>query len=137
MRERVGCGLCVEACVSGVIQLHPESSIPLLCDLCGGEPDCAKKCPTGALVAVEGRDHAGKRMREKVGIRTEKQLMKTWNAVPCGPWTRPWSRLILKQGSRFTASGLWRKPAAAAEQEEEIASESALSDTGWISRIFL
>ncbi len=60
----VGCGLCVEVCVSGVIQLHPRTEVPLLCDLCGGDPECAKRCPTGALVAVEGRDHAGKRTRE-------------------------------------------------------------------------
>ncbi len=59
----VGCGLCVEVCVSGVIQLHPRTEVPLLCDLCGGDPECAKRCPTGALVAVEGRDHAGKRTR--------------------------------------------------------------------------
>ncbi len=85
----VGCGLCVEACVSGVIQLHPETSMPLLCDLCGGDPECSKKCPTGALVAVEGRDHAGKRTREKTGIRTEKQLMKTWAADPLRPVDTP------------------------------------------------
>jgi len=85
----VGCGLCVEACVSGVIQLHPERAVPLLCDLCGGDPDCAKKCPTAALVAVEGRDHAGKRTREKMGMRTEKQLMKTWSADPLRPVDTP------------------------------------------------
>ncbi len=75
----VGCGLCVEACVSGVIQLHPNRDIPLLCDLCGGDPECVKKCPTGALVFVEGRDHAGKRTREHIGQRTAKQLAKEWN----------------------------------------------------------
>jgi aldehyde:ferredoxin oxidoreductase len=74
----VGCGLCVEQCVSGVIQLRPDTDAPMLCDLCGGDPECAKKCPTGALVAVEGRDHAGKKTREKAGLRTEKQLNKTW-----------------------------------------------------------
>ncbi|MBW1997155.1 MAG: 4Fe-4S binding protein [Deltaproteobacteria bacterium] len=63
----VGCGLCVEACVSGVIQLHPQTQVPLLCDLCGGDPDCVKKCPTGALVFVEGTDHAGKRTRDHLG----------------------------------------------------------------------
>ena len=85
----VGCGLCVEACVSGVIQLHPERSIPLLCDLCAGDPECSKKCPTGALVAVEGRDHAGKRTREKAGIRTEKHLMKIWGLDPRRPVDTP------------------------------------------------
>lgn len=77
----VGCGLCVEVCVSGVIQLHPRTEVPLLCDLCGGDPECAKRCPTGALVAVEGRDHAGKRTRELAGLRTEKQLNKMWTSA--------------------------------------------------------
>jgi Fe-S-cluster-containing hydrogenase component 2 len=85
----VGCGLCVEACVSGVIQLHPNREIPLLCDLCGGDPECAKRCPTGALVAAEGRDHAGKRTREKGATRAEKQLMKSWGADPLRPADTP------------------------------------------------
>ena len=76
----VGCGLCAEACVSGVIQLHPRHEIPLLCDLCGGDPECVKRCPTGALVAVEGRDLAAKKTREQAGRRTEKQLSKAWNS---------------------------------------------------------
>lgn len=75
----VGCGLCVEACVAGVIQLHPEEEYPLLCDLCDGDPDCVKKCPTGALVYVEGRNHRAKQTREEIGLWTEKQLIKRWN----------------------------------------------------------
>ena len=85
----VGCGLCVEACVSGVIQLHPDQDFPLLCNLCGGDPECAKKCPTGALVAVEGRDHAGKRTRENMGLRTEKQLIKRWRSEERRPVDTP------------------------------------------------
>ena len=87
----VGCGLCVEACVSGVIQLHPRTSVPLLCDLCGGDPECVKRCPTGALVAVEGRDHAGKGTREAAGRRTAQQLGKLWNSPDA---KRPVDRLM-------------------------------------------
>ena len=75
----VGCGRCAEVCVSGVIQLRPGTEVPMLCDLCGGDPECARRCPTGALLAVEGRDHAGKSIREKTGARTEKQLAKEWS----------------------------------------------------------
>lgn len=88
----VGCGLCVEACVSGVIQLHPRTSVPLLCDLCGGDPECVKRCPTGALVAVEGRDHAGKGTREAAGRRTAQQLGKLWNSPEA---KRPVDRLMI------------------------------------------
>ena len=85
----VGCGLCVDACVSGVIQLHPESSIPLLCNLCGGDPDCVKKCPTGALVVAEGRDHSGKRRREQGGLRAERHLRKRWSEGETRPVDTP------------------------------------------------
>lgn len=87
----VGCGLCVEACVAGVIQLHPDSRIPLLCDLCGGDPECAKRCPTGALVAVEGNDHAAKRTRERTGRRTARQLHRLWTSPDV---QRPVDRLM-------------------------------------------
>jgi len=76
----VGCGLCEEACVSGVIQLHPTTDVPLLCDLCGGDPACVRHCPTGALRFLEGRGHSGKRTREAAGLRTEKQLKKAWSS---------------------------------------------------------
>jgi len=85
----VGCGLCAEACVSGVIQLHPEGEFPLLCDLCGGAPECIKKCPTGALVAVEGRDHPAKSTRKNMGLSTEKQLFKRWNTEGTRPVDTP------------------------------------------------
>jgi aldehyde:ferredoxin oxidoreductase len=85
----VGCGLCVEACVSGVIQLHPEKAVPLLCDLCGGDPECVKRCPTGALIAGEGRDLAAKRTRERWGLKTEKQLAKRWSAGETRPVDTP------------------------------------------------
>ena len=74
----VGCGLCEEACVAGVIQLHPATALPLLCDLCGGDPECVRRCPTGALRFLEGRGLAGARTREAAGLRTERQLQKAW-----------------------------------------------------------
>ena len=40
----VGCGACEEACPYGGITLQPERRIPLICDLCGGDPECVKVC---------------------------------------------------------------------------------------------
>jgi Fe-S-cluster-containing dehydrogenase component len=38
----------VTACNYDAIKLD-ASSRPLICDLCGGEPECVKRCPTNAL----------------------------------------------------------------------------------------
>lgn len=43
-----GCGLCVEACVHGAIGVDPKGC-PVICDLCGGRPQCVVHCPEGAL----------------------------------------------------------------------------------------
>lgn len=47
-----GCMLCMEACPQypeGPIQYDSNRQICLKCDLCGGEPQCVKFCPHGAL----------------------------------------------------------------------------------------
>ena len=43
------CTACVEACPFGMVALHPDTGLPLICDLCGGEPACVRRCPTGAI----------------------------------------------------------------------------------------
>ncbi len=68
----IGCGICAEACeynidkgdappfrenwVGGaevqknkIIKLNPETNKYFKCDLCGGEPQCVRLCPMGAL----------------------------------------------------------------------------------------
>jgi len=44
-----GCAWCVEVCDYGSIQLHPESRVVFVCDLCDGEPKCVEWCPEEAL----------------------------------------------------------------------------------------
>ncbi len=43
------CKSCVGACVNGVIVLDTQNMRVLKCDHCGGTPECAKICPTGAI----------------------------------------------------------------------------------------
>lgn len=45
----IKCGKCAKACPAEAIHYHPEEGWPLICDLCGLEPECAKICPQGAL----------------------------------------------------------------------------------------
>ncbi len=59
----IQCGACVRACVIGLDQIEPEHKLairldegkemPLKCDLCAGEPQCVKFCPTEALVFTD------------------------------------------------------------------------------------
>lgn len=74
----VGCGLCAEECVSGVIELHPEEGFPMLCDLCGGDPACVRACPTSAISFIDGSNKKGRATREAGAVRTSKQLEKRW-----------------------------------------------------------
>jgi carbon-monoxide dehydrogenase iron sulfur subunit len=47
-----GCGVCVGACSYGAIKLN-GSSKALICDHCGGDPACVRRCPTKALIYGE------------------------------------------------------------------------------------
>ena len=48
----IGCGACLDACTFDAIKMSMFSK-PLICDLCGGSPVCAERCPTEALRFVE------------------------------------------------------------------------------------
>lgn len=49
----VGCRLCEGACpvTPSMIRYDETTNICFKCDLCGGDPQCVKFCPTGALQA--------------------------------------------------------------------------------------
>ena len=38
------CALCIKACPGQVPILHPETRKAVICDLCGGDPECVKSC---------------------------------------------------------------------------------------------
>ncbi len=43
------CSACFDACPFEAVFPDPVSGMPLVCDLCDGEPACVKRCATGAL----------------------------------------------------------------------------------------
>jgi Fe-S-cluster-containing hydrogenase component 2 len=50
----IACGSCAEACRVGVIIPNRFTNKPEhMCTLCGGDPQCVKYCPFGALSQVE------------------------------------------------------------------------------------
>ncbi|MCK0104427.1 4Fe-4S dicluster domain-containing protein [Pseudohalocynthiibacter sp. F2068] len=60
----VGCKVCTIACPFGTVNYDPESQKVIKCDLCGGDPACAKACPTGAITFVDSASTGYERMRE-------------------------------------------------------------------------
>ena len=46
------CGLCIKACPYNGIILDPILNQITICDLCDGDPQCAKYCPTEAIQFV-------------------------------------------------------------------------------------
>lgn len=50
------CGWCIEACPYGAIVLNPEKETVMMCDLCGGEPQCLEWCPEEALELVTQKE---------------------------------------------------------------------------------
>ncbi len=59
----IGCSACMDACPFGVAALHPETGLALICDLCGGDPACVKRCATAAIAYVDAG--AGPRARRE------------------------------------------------------------------------
>jgi carbon-monoxide dehydrogenase iron sulfur subunit len=41
------CGNCIEACPGRIPHIHPTEDYVLICDLCGGDPQCVKVCHEG------------------------------------------------------------------------------------------
>lgn len=47
-----GCGVCIDACPGRVPHVHPTEKYAIICDLCGGEPQCVKVCQEGRWGAL-------------------------------------------------------------------------------------
>jgi len=48
----IACGKCITACPGKVPHLHPRDDYILICDLCGGKPQCARACTKAGYDAL-------------------------------------------------------------------------------------
>lgn len=65
----IGCRACTIVCPYGAISMDPRRRIAVKCDLCQGDPECAKMCPTDAILHLRAdmADLSQKRpMMEKI-----------------------------------------------------------------------
>lgn len=51
--ECSGCGTCVDACPSGVLDLVNDVATPVNEDDCAGCGTCMEECPMGAITEIE------------------------------------------------------------------------------------
>ena len=59
----VGCKVCTIACPFGTINYSVSSGKVTKCDLCGGDPECAKACPTEAIIFMDAEQAGFDKMR--------------------------------------------------------------------------
>lgn len=59
------CGACMAACGFGTITLDERGDL-IVCDLCGGAPECAKSCYAGALEYVATDTMHSRKQQETV-----------------------------------------------------------------------
>ena len=68
----IGCRMCVQACPFGSAVWDEESHKVLKCDNCGGDPACAKSCPSHALEWVD--DVVATRTRKRALVEKFKRV---------------------------------------------------------------
>ena len=72
----IGCGICVEACPFSAVALDTEGHATI-CDLCGGFPECAAVCASGAIKALETKKIEEAKRIDFATIRSD-EVLKKW-----------------------------------------------------------
>ncbi|MCD6469374.1 4Fe-4S dicluster domain-containing protein [Candidatus Bathyarchaeota archaeon] len=79
-REKcTGCGACIRECPGNIPFLHPGDGKAVICDLCGGDPQCAKVCQEAnfdALWVVEEDKTGGGSINRKLFAQPPEELAR-------------------------------------------------------------
>ncbi len=67
----IGCKVCTIACPFGMINFDFDRGKVVKCDLCGGDPACAKVCPQDAIHFVDVNATGLQRMQESAARAQE------------------------------------------------------------------
>ncbi len=55
-KKCIACRMCISACPFGNISFNPTTKLIVKCNLCGGDPQCAKYCPKEVITYIDGTD---------------------------------------------------------------------------------
>lgn len=70
----IRCKMCTNACPFGNNSFDVELDRVLKCDLCGGDPQCAKYCPSGAISYVQ--DSVANAAKKRLAASKFKELFR-------------------------------------------------------------
>jgi len=74
----ISCGKCIDECPGRIPFLHPRDNKAVICDLCGGDPECVKVCQEAKFNALwvvrEEREWAKKNVNRKLFAQTPEDL---------------------------------------------------------------
>lgn len=79
------CLACVGACKAKAMRVNPRTGFPMVCDRCGGDPECVKACPTGtidALIAPSGMErYYGSDSPEDIAEKIKNHVFYPWKGL--------------------------------------------------------
>jgi ferredoxin len=109
-----GCGLCIDACHEGAIELIDGKAELISDEYCDGLGDCLPECPTGAIEIIERESKA---YNEDLVMKKKREANK--EDLPCGcPGTA--AKTIKRMSSKINVN---RKNLQSAESFDNVTSE--------------
>jgi len=72
-KKCTACGACIRACPGKIPHIHPKKNVILICDLCNGNPQCAKICTEADYRALSVVREA-KKISHKLFAKTPEEL---------------------------------------------------------------
>jgi Fe-S-cluster-containing hydrogenase component 2 len=76
----IACGKCIEVCPGKVPFIHPTENYAVICDLCGGDPECVKACSKGGWNALQLIRRWGNELDIKLYAKTPEKITKDLTA---------------------------------------------------------
>ena len=76
----IGCRICTIACPIGAINIDPQTKTASKCDLCNGNPLCAKFCLPEAIIYVKRDKRSLVQMREAAKKLSDRLTLITGGA---------------------------------------------------------
>ncbi|RLG94174.1 4Fe-4S dicluster domain-containing protein, partial [Candidatus Bathyarchaeota archaeon] len=67
-------GVCIEKCPGKIPHLHPSRKYVVICDLCGGDPECVKICQKAGFNVLRVVNLQRRGDAERLSSRTPEEI---------------------------------------------------------------